>query len=315
MSARSFRPSVTRCAALAVTAATAVVVLPPAAHAGPRQEVISGYTADRTKIVAARCPDGQHVAGGGAEIIGNNGDVALVALVPDLALTGMAAVAVARPDRTAPWAVAVVAVCASLGWDTPVRVRSTEATAHDGTVTATASCPGGWVLTGTGFDATDATGPALLTVLAPSPDGTAVTVRLSVGTGSTVVPVAYGLCVPNQLYGLWQLRRITPAFSSYGPQSPKEASATPVPIPAEGLATGVGAVVAGPATDVFIDAMVPNPSLTGVDVRATRVRTGTGQAATRTATGTGRAASRGTDGDGSDDYAVGATGMAAVVYY
>jgi hypothetical protein len=314
MSYRSFRPWIIRCAAFTVTLAASVLVMPVAAHADdPWRAAVSGYTADRVKAVAAHCPDGQHVAGGGAQIIGNDGDVALAALVPDPVSNTMTATAVARADRTAPWAVGVVAVCESRGWDAPVRVRSTEVNVLDGTVTAYASCANGFVLTGVGFDATNTTGTALLAGVVPSPDDTSVAVRLSVGPATATVPVAYGLCVPDENYynpddlnGYHEeLNVLPPGSNPVGSGSPKTATATFWP-GMNGTVTGVGGAVTGGATDVFIDAMMPNPALTSTSVRATRVRAGTVPAAVRAADD---------PAGGDDDFGVAATGTAAVVYY
>jgi hypothetical protein len=289
-----FRSS--RVAAVAVIAAAAITVLPAPAHADATQTEHTPYDQQSVKAVTATCPDGEHVTGGGGGVIDGQGNVALAAVIPDASLTSVVATGIARPGYTGAWAVAVTATCSSRG-GTPQRVASGPATTVDGVTVATAACPAGWNLVGTGFDLTDLAHPARLVGLAPNADLTSVSVRVATDQPVTGAPTAFGICLPQGGNGHYHPFYAGPAWSA--PTAGDSTSATVTNVGQEMF--GAGGVLVGNPAGVFIDYLMPGPA-NAVRVHASRVGTAkaTGVAVPAIAPG--------------DDWGVGAIAV-GVVYY
>ncbi|MBQ1050144.1 hypothetical protein KBX50_16925 [Micromonospora sp. C51] len=275
-----------RCAVAAVVAVSATLVLPGTAHAAYRHRAESGYDTTSSKSVTATCGADEVLIGAGGRIRNGNGGVRLAAIVPSA--TSVVVRGEAYPDHAEPWSVIAAAICESDD-GTPRVVEVSPAGSR------TASCPAGLVLSGTGFDL-----PAgvPLAGLVPDADGASVTVRTAFHLFGAS-PVAYAVCVDgirasSEVIGLRYKRFAT--TSPVGTSSPRTVTmqrewegefpsmsgvggeVTVLPDPSDPFPTS--------ASDIFIDAMMPNDDGT----RATVV------AVQRAGTGTGRSAQGGAPG-------------------
>ncbi|MFF5217051.1 hypothetical protein [Micromonospora sp. NPDC000442] len=262
-------------AAAAVVAVAATLVLPGAAHAAYRHRAESTYDTTSPKSVTATCGSDEVLIGAGGRIRNGNGGVRLAAIVPGA--TSVVVRGEAYPDHVEPWSVIAAAICESDDGTTRV-VQVSPAGSR------TASCPADLVLSGTGFDL-----PAgvPLAGLVPDADGASVTVRTAfhlIGAS----PVAYAVCVEGSRAswedsGVFRYKRFA-TTSPAGTSSPRTVTVqrewewefpslsgvggeiTVLPDPSDPFPT--------PASDIFIDAMMPNDDGTRATVVAVQ-RAGT----------------------------------------
>lgn len=227
-----------------------------------RERAVTGPDLAPIKTATATCPAGSAVLGAGGQIVAGGGGVTLSAVVPDPTLTSVTARGEALPGHDLAWSVVAVAVCG--------RAPTFRGLVRSAPDSDTASCPShARYLTGTGFELPGKSG-AQLTGLVPT--GSQVTVQARAAGPLLAAPAAYAICAAA---GVDQ-RAVT---SPTDPSSPKT-----VVVPASRV-TGVGGQVTGPATDVFIDALLPGPDLEAALVRGTRLAAGGARAAVTGGTG------------------------------
>ncbi|GIJ31589.1 hypothetical protein [Micromonospora sediminimaris] len=266
-------------AAAAVVAVAATLVLPGAAHAAYRHRAESGYDTTSPKSVTATCGADEVLIGAGGRIRNGNGGVRLAAIVPGA--TSVEVRGEAYPDHAEPWSVIAAAICESD--DGTARVVEVSPAGSQ-----TASCPADLVLSGTGFDL-----PAgvPLAGLVPDADGASVTVRTAfhrIGAS----PVAYAVCVEGSRAswedsGVFRYKRFA-TTSPVGTSSPRTVTVQREWEWEFPSMSGVGGEITvlpslsnpfpAPASDIFIDAMMPNDDGTRVTVAAVqRAGTDTGR--------------------------------------
>lgn len=246
--------------AVAVSAAGLVVgpVAPASAIGTPtRFADTSAVNADPTKTATVACPGASRVFATGVQINGGNGAVVPVGVVPNASLTAVTAYGRARPGFTGNWSLTVYAVCDGAEV-APQRVEDTSASS-----TVTVACPAGTRLFGTGFALEGGLGLGYPTEVRPNADLT----ELRVSAGGSPPPgttlTAYGICHPT---GGMMALRLESAPVPFDGTWPKTATLT---APGSIWLYGAGGLVSGP-TDVFLDALVPDPANNQASARAVR---------------------------------------------
>jgi hypothetical protein len=233
--------------------ATAITSTAASAHAyqfATRERGVSDHDTTPSKTAIATCPGGLLVLGTGGRIVAGHGRVSLAAMVPDPMLTSVTVRGEAVPGHNQPWSVVAVAVCGPPpGW---LHLEQSDP------ASTTAACPNG-PLIGTGFELpADPPEPMLLTGLVPDLVEASVTVQVEYRGPTFSLPTAYAICVTDTDY------QLVTSTSSFDGASTATAVAT-----GEHTILGIGGSADG--VDVFIDAMLPDPDLRQVAVRATRL--------------------------------------------
>jgi len=143
----------------------------------PGQTYVTSQSASNNanKSVTATCPPGTQLTGVGGDLIGAFGEVVLDDITPNPSLTAVTVWAYAEDPYAASWSVKAFAACAN---PLPGLELIEASSANDALDSkwATAYCPAGKVLVGTGGDVTGAVGSVVMTIT-PHP-----TVPLSVVT-------------------------------------------------------------------------------------------------------------------------------------
>jgi hypothetical protein len=278
--------------------AAATGAAPAAGGTIDRQRAESGHGTKPDKSATAGCPDGQTVIGAGGRIEDNDGTVVLTGVVPTT--TSVTATAAALPDQPATaWSVVAVAVCRQITATTTnaasITAASTNAAASIAAASATAAgpaapapgaagpttvvtgsstadCPGGTVLSGSGFALAGTAGQALLTGLVPDPWIGRVTATAVLRAPGVAAPTAYAICVPPEPGNI--AVRVEGASAS-DTTAPKTATAAGSPYGRVAQVYGVGGLVTGPVSDVFLDVLVPDPGLASGTARASKLAGGT----------------------------------------
>lgn len=120
------------------------------------------------KTATVSCPAGKRVVGAGGRTANGDGHVALEGIVPNAALTAVTATAAEDPDGfDGNWVVVAYAVCA----DRPAGLQRVSASSPPDSEEinyATAPCPAGKNLLGTGVELVDADGRVALDDLRPN---------------------------------------------------------------------------------------------------------------------------------------------------
>ncbi|GIJ80422.1 hypothetical protein SAMN05443287_10465 [Micromonospora phaseoli] len=249
-----------------VLAAAAVTVLPavPASAAVPglvRIAAVSATNSTDFRSVTATCPVGKRLIGTGYEINGAFGEVVVDDLRPNgstvAAPTAVTVGAYEADPFAGNWNVTAYAICAN---PLPglVRVTAVSATDSNDFHSATAACPTGKVLTGTGFELTGITGDGVVDDLRPNGGPASAPNAVTVGAYevdtflSSWNTRAYAICA-NPVAGL---ARIT-TVSALNSTDSRFSTAT---CPAGKVLTGSGFEVTGALGEVVVDDFRPNGS-------------------------------------------------------
>lgn len=134
-----------------------------------RVRTSSAYNSTDGKSATAACPAGKKLTGTGGELTGALGEVVMDDVRPNSTLTAVTVTGFEADPYAGNWSVAAYAICAD---PLPGLVRVTTSSAYDSVATkdATATCPAGTRLTGTGGELTGATGEAVMNRIWPSGD-------------------------------------------------------------------------------------------------------------------------------------------------
>jgi hypothetical protein len=269
------------CCAVVIGVAAGQVLLPSEAGA------VSGLTrvAKRTesdsstsKTVAARCPSGQRVVGGGGTVIRGRGQVVLQRLQPTRTATDDRFVVGAREDATGysqNWRLTAVALCSD-PLPGQVIATGTSGPLSDRLQSTLAFCPPGTDQVGFG-GRVDGAGQVYMTDLYPSfvapPPGTFGRAREDAnGFAGSWSLTAYTVCA-NTAAGFINVVAGTPASSV-------NKSAT-VSCPAGSRVHSAGLQLGGmgtaPIDGVFVDKVAIDPQLTSITVRGVEDQTATSQ--------------------------------------
>jgi hypothetical protein len=191
----------------AAAAAAAVVEAAPVVHI---EAVEDASVNDSTPSKAAKvaCPPGQVALGAWAMIEGADTEVALKGVFPQPMYVGggpnmVTAVAVEVPPGTDdPWRVRVFATCADVLLGSIEWVKSTGAANSESHKSATATCPNGRVVVGTGGAVFSGGGAVILTAFYPSPSLSSVTAQASeiVSFGGLWDVTAYAVCANHDVF-------------------------------------------------------------------------------------------------------------------
>ncbi|WP_412539985.1 hypothetical protein R8Z50_29790 [Longispora sp. K20-0274] len=179
-------------AAIALTVAFAAT---PAEAALPGHQLVSTVSVSdsaTTKSATATCPAGKQVVGAGAYIDGVEGQVILDDLIPT-ATTVRATGYEIQGGTTANWWIRAFAVCASPlpGYE----IVTTAGASSSANKTATAACPAGKQVIGSGAAVTGGLGQVVMGTMQPSSTGTTVIgYEDADGTAATWYLTAYAIC-------------------------------------------------------------------------------------------------------------------------
>ena len=214
------------------------------------------------KSVTIACPSGKRVLGAGANITLGAlpvGDVVLEDITPNGTLTSVTARGLEDQNGTAEhWAASARAVCAP----PPPGLQRVLATSPTDSAnkSATATCPTGKRLLGTGGEIAGAAGAAALAIIRPNPGLTGVVVRgLEDGDGTTAKwsVKAYAICA-NPVAGLQRVTAASPAGSENNVASANCSAGKQV--------TGVGGEIsASAAGQVVMNQIIPGPTYAWVN--------------------------------------------------
>ncbi|SCL14505.1 hypothetical protein GA0070616_0460 [Micromonospora nigra] len=275
MSHRTARRRLTVRGLVLVLGITAVAVAPagPASAAVPglvRIAAVSASNSNDFRSVTATCPAGKVLTGTGYEINGATGEVVVDDLRPNgSTVTAPTAVTVGAYEAdpfAGNWTVTAYAVCAN---PLPglIRVTAVSDTDLNDFHAATAACPFGKVLTGTGFEMTGITGEGVVDDLRPN--GSPVSAPNAVTVGAYEVDTflgswnvrAYGICA-NPIPGLVRITTVSARDSSDSRFS------TTVCLNGQ-VMTGGGFEVNGALGEVVVDDFRPNGSAATAPVALT----------------------------------------------
>jgi hypothetical protein len=134
---------------------------------GRTQVIVTSPASSVDKFVTATCPAGKRLVAGGSDILSGRGNVTIERMVPDLTTNSVTVLGHEHNPTGDLWQARASAICA----DPPpglVRVFSSSATDSTDSKTATASCPAGTVLTGTGAETLDSGGEAAVESIEPN---------------------------------------------------------------------------------------------------------------------------------------------------
>jgi len=255
-----------------LTAALVTVTLPaaPAAAAVADHFHVARSTSTSwpARSATVSCPPGQVVWGFGGLTIGGTGHVALTAVYPDPELGSVTAIARVRDGWQGPWAVRATATCWPAGNVGLVRVGG------QGGASAEASCPGQKRVYASGFEVTAAKGAAYAAAVVPEPDMSGVTVRAGGSESADLGTRAYALCGLVNTPQIYIYRR-TEETVAVDPGASTSAAAPPMSHSPSGWSWVTGAGASSTRTDMFIDALGPNPELSLGTARMSRVSTTT----------------------------------------
>ncbi|XTZ18481.1 hypothetical protein ACQSSU_14490 [Micromonospora echinospora] len=248
--------------ALVVTVAGVVALAGPATAAVPglvRISTVSASNSNDFRSVTATCPVGKVLVGTGYEITGATGEVVVDDLRPNGGpATAPTAVTVGAYEADAfagNWTITAYAICAN-----PVAglVRIAAVSSTDSGVfhSATAACPTGKVLTGTGFELNGITGEG--TVDDFRPNGSAVSAPTAVTVGAyesdtffgNWSATAYAICA-NPVPGLLRVTAVS-ALNSNDFRSVTAAC------PNGRVLTGAGFEIIGALGEAVVDDLTPN---------------------------------------------------------
>ena len=174
------------------------------------------------------------------------------------------------------WACAGVPGTASAMF-TGVETITTTTAATSAYKTATATCPAGKRVTGTGFDVSPPDGRVLVDYVRPNASLTSVSVRADedeAGTAAAWTLTAYAICAPAPA----GLQRVVATSASSS-----AAKSVAAACPAGTRVLGTGGELAGASRQLLLNRLTPNAHLTTVTVRAFEDETGTARSWTVTA--------------------------------
>jgi hypothetical protein len=237
---------------------------PGSAHAAvaalERASANSAEDSSFNRTVTVNCPAGKRVTGAAGGIIDGGGQVLLRQLRPDPTLTSVTVQGQEDQNGLAStWFLTARAICATppAGLE---RVAATSST-NSSDKSATATCPIGKRLLGTGAEMAGAGRQVELNDIIPAGDLQSVTVQGledEDGTTATWSVTAYAVCA-NPVEGAERVF----ATSLTDSQTIKSVTAT---CPAGKQLTGVGGEIGGGGGEVVLDELTPTADLTGVGV-------------------------------------------------
>lgn len=254
-------------------AAVTVVPAGPASAAVPglvRIAAVSASNSNNFRTVTATCPAGKVLTGTGYEINGATGEVVVDDLRPNgSTVTAPTAVTVGAYEAdpfAGNWTVTAYAICAN---PLPglIRVTAVSDTDLNDFHAATAACPFGKVLTGTGFEMTGITGKGVVDDVRPN--GSPVSAPNAVTVGAYEVDTflsswnvrAYGICA-DPIPGLVRITTVSALNST------DSRFTTTVCVNGQ-VMTGGGFEVNGALGEVVVDDFRPNGSATIAPVAVT----------------------------------------------
>ncbi|BCJ62707.1 hypothetical protein [Micromonospora endophytica] len=247
---------------LGATCVTLAVPAVPAAAAVPglvRIATVSPTNSTDFRSVTATCPAGKVLTGTGYEINGATGEVVVDDLRPNgSAVSAPTAVTVGAYEVdpfAGNWNITAYAICAN---PLPGLVRITAVSANDSNDfhSATAACPFGKVLTGTGFEMNGVTGEGVVDDLRPNGSTVSAPTAVTVGAyeadaflGNWEVS-AYAICA-NPVPGL---NRVTIG----SPRSSNDLHSANASCVSGQVMTGAGFQVNGATGEAVVDDFRPN---------------------------------------------------------
>ncbi|TMR06946.1 hypothetical protein ETD83_02740 [Actinomadura soli] len=256
-----------------------VAVAPAASAVGGLGRVVATGASDSLtqKSIAASCPVGKRVVGGGGEIIGGGGQVVLTQLRPVQDGAGGRYVVAGREDETGftgNWSLRAYAVCADPLPGLQI-VAATSATSSDQTRNLFAFCPSGTNMLGLGVQVNNGSGQVHITAEAnfffdPPIANNVAAIEDSNGFAGNWSLTSYAVCaVP--VPGL-QIVYGSSAASSAG----KSATVTcPPGTRVHGAGPGVSAATNAILSHLVVDRVVVDPALNQVTIGAVEDETGT----------------------------------------
>jgi hypothetical protein len=130
------------------------------------------------KFVTATCPAGKRLVASGSDLLSGRGNVTIEQMVPDLTTNSVTVLAHEHTPTSDSWQARASAICAD---PLPglVRVFNTSASTSTTSKIATATCPAGTVVTGTGAETLTSGGEAAVESIQPNASLTSVTARAS----------------------------------------------------------------------------------------------------------------------------------------
>ena len=143
---------------------------------GRIQVIATSGSSSVDKFVTATCPAGKRLVASGADVLSGRGNVMIEQMVPDLTTNSVTVLGHEQNPTPDNWQDRASAVCAD---PLPglVRVFTTSASNSTNSKTATASCPAGTVLTGTGAETLSSGGQAAVESIEPNAFINGVTAR------------------------------------------------------------------------------------------------------------------------------------------
>ena len=248
---------------LGLAVAGAVVVpASPASAAVPglvRISATSASTSNDFQSVTATCPVGKVLTGAGYEVNGATGEAVVDDFRPNggvaAAPTAVSVGAYEAEPFAGNWSVTAYAVCANplAGL---VRISATGASASNDFQSATATCPVGKVLTGTGFELNGATGEGVVDDFRPNGGVAAAPTAVTVGAyeaeafAANWSVTAYAICA-NPLAGLVRA-------SATGASTSNDFQSVTAACPAGKVLTGAGFELNGATGEAVVDDFRPN---------------------------------------------------------
>ncbi|HET9518560.1 MAG TPA: hypothetical protein VFO77_12630 [Actinoplanes sp.] len=256
-----------------VVASGVLVAAAPAAAAVPGLVRVSATSANNSndfRSVTATCPAGKNLIGTGYQINGATGEAVVDNLLPNgSATTAPTAVTVAAYEADSfagNWSVTVYATCADpiAGL---VRVSASSASNSNDFRSATATCPTGKTMVGTGYQINGATGEATVDELRPNGSTTSAPTSVTVGVyegdsfaGNWSVS-AFAICA-DPLSGLVRV-------STTGASNSNDFHSATATCPAGKRLTGTGFGTLGATGDAVADDLRPNGGTTSAPTAVT----------------------------------------------
>jgi hypothetical protein len=162
---------------------------------GRVQVIATSASSSVDKFVTATCPAGKRLVASGADILSGRGNVMIERMVPDLTTNSVTVLGHEQNPTPDNWQDRATAICAN-SLPGLVRVFVTSPSNSTTSKTATASCPAGTVLTGTGAETLSSGGQAAVESIEPNLFLNGVTAR-----GTELRPTnlnwtvtAFGIC-------------------------------------------------------------------------------------------------------------------------
>jgi hypothetical protein len=163
--------------------------------AGRTQVIATSGSSSVDKYITATCPVGKRLVASGADILSGGGDVMIEEMVPDLTTNSVTVLAHEEDSTPNNWRARASATCAN-PLSGLVRVFASSASNSTNSKTATASCPAGTVLTGTGAETYGSGGEAAIESIDPNASVNGVSARATEADSTSLnwTLSVFGIC-------------------------------------------------------------------------------------------------------------------------